>query len=167
MSITGNLAKGKADKYLTFACFKLQTAGRNGYHSTSLCLKFNCLSKKYIWIYSWLNYISWKIHLNNCSVILNAFGGMTMPNMSKLRKRVDHSVPSSIQHWVVNYVDVHIPYTRVNKRIRFFLKLQGNMHLLPIMRLIMMAKIDHTPKTATPVLTEMSRVKEIVDVVPL
>ena len=45
-----------------------------------------------------------------------------------------------------------IPYTRVNKRIRLFPKLQGNMRLLPNMRLIMKAKIDHTPKTATPVL---------------
>ena len=40
----------------------------------------------------------------------------------------------------------HIPYTWVNKRMRLFPKLQGNMRLLPNMRLIMKAKIDHTPK---------------------
>ena len=39
-----------------------------------------------------------------------------------------------------------IPYTQVNKRIRLFPKLQENMRLLPNMRLIMKAKIDHTPK---------------------
>jgi len=39
-----------------------------------------------------------------------------------------------------------LPYTQVNKRIRLFPKLQGNMRLLPNMRLIMKAKIDHTPK---------------------
>ena len=43
-----------------------------------------------------------------------------------------------------------VPYTRVNKRIRLFPKLQGNMRLIPKMRLIMKAKIDHTPKTVTP-----------------
>ena len=39
-----------------------------------------------------------------------------------------------------------VPYTRVNRRIRLFPKLQGNMRLLPNMHLIMKAKIDHTPK---------------------
>ena len=33
-----------------------------------------------------------------------------------------------------------IPYTRVNKRIRLFQKLQGNLHLIPNMRLIMKGK---------------------------
>ena len=40
-------------------------------------------------------------------------------------------------------------YTRVNKRIRLFPKLQGNMGLLPNMRLIMKAKIDHTQNRDT------------------
>ena len=43
-----------------------------------------------------------------------------------------------------------LPYTRVNKCIRLFPKLQGNMHLLPNMHLIMKAKIDHTPKPRRP-----------------
>ena len=42
-----------------------------------------------------------------------------------------------------------IPYTRVNKRMRLFSKLQGNMRLIPNMRLIVKGKIDHTSKTAT------------------
>ena len=42
----------------------------------------------------------------------------------------------------------YIPYTRVNKRIRLFSKLQGNVRLLPNMCLIIKAKIDHTPKHA-------------------
>ena len=33
-----------------------------------------------------------------------------------------------------------VPYTRVNKRIRLFQKLQGNMRLIPNMRLIMRDK---------------------------
>ena len=37
----------------------------------------------------------------------------------------------------------HIPYTWVNKHIRLFPKLQGNIRLTP---LIMKGKIDHTPK---------------------
>ena len=43
-----------------------------------------------------------------------------------------------------------IPYTRVNKRIRLFPKLQGNMRLIPNVRLIMKDKVDHTPQNATP-----------------
>jgi len=43
-----------------------------------------------------------------------------------------------------------VPYTWVNKRIRLFPKLQGNMRLILNMRLTMKAKIDHTPKTVTP-----------------
>ena len=43
-----------------------------------------------------------------------------------------------------------IPYTRVNKRMRLFAKLQGNMRLIPNMRLIAKGKIDHTSKTAMP-----------------
>ena len=39
---------------------------------------------------------------------------------------------------------VQIPYTWVNKRIRLFSKLQGNMPL------IAKGKIDHTSKTAMP-----------------
>ena len=38
-----------------------------------------------------------------------------------------------------------IPYTRVNKRIRLFSKLQGNMRLLHNMRLIMKAKLTTPP----------------------
>ena len=34
-----------------------------------------------------------------------------------------------------------VPYTRVNKHIRLFPKLQQNMRLLPNMRLIMKAKL--------------------------
>ena len=37
-----------------------------------------------------------------------------------------------------------LPYTQVNKRMRLFAKLQGNM------RLIAKGKIDHTSKTAMP-----------------
>ena len=40
-----------------------------------------------------------------------------------------------------------LPYTRVNKRMRLFSKLQGNMRLIPNMRLIAKGKIDHTFKT--------------------
>ena len=43
-----------------------------------------------------------------------------------------------------------VPYTRVNKLIRLFQKLQGNMRLISNMHLIRGEKIDHTPKTATP-----------------
>ena len=43
-----------------------------------------------------------------------------------------------------------VPYTRVNKRIRLFAKPQGNMRLIPNMRLIAKGKIDHTSKTAMP-----------------
>ena len=46
----------------------------------------------------------------------------------------------------LNAVYKFIPYTRVNKCIHLFPKLQGNMPLLPNMRLIMKAKIDHTLK---------------------
>ena len=42
----------------------------------------------------------------------------------------------------------HVPYTRVNKCMRLFAKLQGNMRLIPNMRLIAKGKIDHTSKTA-------------------
>ena len=38
-----------------------------------------------------------------------------------------------------------IPYTRVNKRMRLFQKLQGNMRLIPNMRLIMRGKKLTTP----------------------
>ena len=38
-----------------------------------------------------------------------------------------------------------VPYTRVNKRIRLFQKLQGNMRLIPNMRLIMRHKKLTTP----------------------
>ena len=38
-----------------------------------------------------------------------------------------------------------ISYTRVNKRIRLFPKLQGNMRLIPNMRLIMKAKLTTPP----------------------
>ena len=44
----------------------------------------------------------------------------------------------------------HIPYTRVNKRMCLFAQLQGNMHLISIMRLIAKGKIDHTSKTVMP-----------------
>ena len=47
---------------------------------------------------------------------------------------------------------VHIPYTQVNKRMRLFSKLQGNMRLIPNMHLIAKGKIDHTFKTAMPLL---------------
>ena len=40
-----------------------------------------------------------------------------------------------------------LPYTQVNKRMRLFSKLQGNMRLIPNMRLIAKVKIDHTFKT--------------------
>ena len=54
-------------------------------------------------------------------------------------------------HWFLSHLVWLLPYTRVNKRIRLFPKLQGNMRLIPNMRLINgKAKIDHTPKTATP-----------------
>ena len=43
-----------------------------------------------------------------------------------------------------------IPYTRVNKRMRLFAKLQENMRLIPNMCLIARGKIDHTSKTAMP-----------------
>ena len=45
-------------------------------------------------------------------------------------------------------LQLQVPYTRVNKRIRLFQKLQGNMGLIPNMRLIMRGKNDHAPKTA-------------------
>ena len=57
------------------------------------------------------------------------------------------------------------PYTWVNKHIRLFPKLQGNM------RLIMKAKIDHTPKPwrlfGSTCTWQKSRVVEIVDILPL
>ena len=43
-----------------------------------------------------------------------------------------------------------LPYTQVHKRIRLFSKLQGNMRLIPNMRLIAKGKIDHTSKTTMP-----------------
>ena len=49
-----------------------------------------------------------------------------------------------------DFVVIYIPYTRVNKRMRLFAKLQGNMHLIPNMRLIVKGKIDHTSKTVMP-----------------
>ena len=48
---------------------------------------------------------------------------------------------------------VSIPYTRVNKRIRLFPKLQGNMRLIPNMHLIMKGKIRPHPKTTTPLVS--------------
>ena len=47
--------------------------------------------------------------------------------------------------WKVN-VEEQIPYTRVNKRIRLFPKLQENMRFLPNMRLIMKAKLTTPTK---------------------
>ena len=44
--------------------------------------------------------------------------------------------------------ELYIPYTQVNKCMRLFAKLQGNMRLIPNMRLIAKGKIDHTSKTA-------------------
>ena len=43
-----------------------------------------------------------------------------------------------------------IPYTRVNKGMRLFAKLQGDMRLIPNMCLIAKGKIDHTSKTVMP-----------------
>ena len=37
-------------------------------------------------------------------------------------------------------------YTRVNKRMRLFVKLQGNMRLIPNMRLIVKGKLTTPPK---------------------
>ena len=48
------------------------------------------------------------------------------------------------------FIIYYVPYTRVNKRMRLFAKLQGNMRLIPNMRLIAKGKIDHTSKTAMP-----------------
>ena len=48
----------------------------------------------------------------------------------------------------VRQIEIRIPYTRVNKRMRLFAKLHGNMRLIPNMRLIAKGKIDHTSKTA-------------------
>ena len=41
---------------------------------------------------------------------------------------------------------MHLSRRNENKHIRLFPKLQGNMCLLPNMRLLMKAKIDYTPK---------------------
>ena len=41
------------------------------------------------------------------------------------------------------FISLALPYTWVNKHIHLFPKLQGNMHLIPNMRLIMKAKSDH------------------------
>ena len=54
-----------------------------------------------------------------------------------------HKVPSSVTEFVEASYNLHLPYTRVNKRMGLFQKLQGNM---PNMRLI----IDRTPTTAMP-----------------
>jgi len=51
---------------------------------------------------------------------------------------------------IFQHILKYIPYTRVNKRIRLFAKLQGNMRLIPNMWLIAKGKIDHTSKTAMP-----------------
>ena len=51
---------------------------------------------------------------------------------------------------VVSYFLNALPYTWVNKRMRLFAKLQGNMRLIPNMRLIAKGKIDHTSKTVMP-----------------
>ena len=63
----------------------------------------------------------------------------------------------------------YIPYTRVNNRIHLFPKLQENMRLIPNMRSIMKAKIDHTPKPrhlfGSTCTWQKSRVVEIVDIV--
>ena len=48
------------------------------------------------------------------------------------------------------YMYYVVPYTRVNKHMRLFAKLQENMRLIPNMRLIVKEKIDHTSKTAMP-----------------
>jgi len=52
--------------------------------------------------------------------------------------------------WIYAHTSNELPYTRVNKRMRLFSKLQGNMRLIPNMRLIAKGKIDHTSKTAMP-----------------
>ena len=60
-------------------------------------------------------------------------------------------IPSAIERLFTEITEViQIPYTRVNKRMRLFAKLQGNMRLIPNMRLIAKGKIDHTSKTAMP-----------------
>ena len=63
---------------------------------------------------------------------------------------VGNSVHKGDQNTFVNMdqglctMKVQLPYTRVNKCIRLFPKLQGNMRLLPNMCLIMKEEIDHT-----------------------
>ena len=46
---------------------------------------------------------------------------------------------------VCENISAYIPYTRLIKRIRLFPKLQGNLRLLPNMRLIMKAKLTTPP----------------------
>ena len=46
----------------------------------------------------------------------------------------------ALVHVILITINNYIPYTRVNKRIRLFPKLQGNMRLIPNMRLITKAK---------------------------
>ena len=67
---------------------------------------------------------------------------------------------------------MHLSRRNENKHIRLFPKLQGNMCLLPNMRLLMKAKIDYTPKPQclfgiACVTRQKSWVVEVVDVVPL
>ena len=52
--------------------------------------------------------------------------------------------PEGYKHFTASNSVVNLPYTRVNKYICLFPKLQGEMRLLPIMRLIMKAKIDQS-----------------------
>ena len=63
--------------------------------------------------------------------------------------------PKAIIQRISNYkvnvcFNAMIQYTWVNKRMRLFAKVQGNMRLIPNLRLIAKGKIDHTSKIAMP-----------------
>ena len=93
------------------------------------------------------------------AVFLLCVGGVGAVTISQAKKMVQFQCGEwkkkfvCLAHWVIDdllmsapsYPDLSspstsrvlgVPYTRVNKRIRLFPKLQGNMRLIPNMRLI-------------------------------
>ena len=78
--------------------------------------------------------------------------------LGKLKDVTSTSTKISVENFFTQVYEILqefilvIPYTRVNKCMHLFAKLQGNMRLIPNMCLIAKGKIDHTSKTTMPLL---------------
>ena len=81
---------------------------------------------------------SWVSCLYGCEEMFSVFNSVGV-QWDCFERRLGAQQTLQVYCYVV-LGDIAIPYTRVNKRIRLFQKLQGNMRLIPNMRLIMRDK---------------------------